>query len=64
MFGNMVCTDGFSVSFICCRPKRPPPHLNSRVSLEYFSWLHAKKNHKPYYIDPGRARIFITVSGF
>jgi hypothetical protein len=64
MFGNMVITDGLFVSFLCCKPKRPPADLNTKVPLEIFALDEAKKDYKPNYLDPGRNHVFTAVSGF
>jgi hypothetical protein len=64
MFGNMVVTDRFSASFVCCQSKRPPPSNNPRVPMEDFTLDEVKKDYKPYFVDPGRTHAFTAVSGF
>jgi hypothetical protein len=64
MFGNMVVTDEFSASFVCCQSKRPPPSNNPRVPLEDFTLDEVKQDYKPFFVDPGRTHAFTAVSGF
>jgi hypothetical protein len=64
MFESMVLTDEFSASFICCKPKRPPANLNSKVPLEDSTLDKVKNDYKSYYLDPSRTRAFTTASDF